>query len=137
MNEDENHLKPQAGGDMNLPPRKPRVATGFFGEDGFSSKQIAEEIEEIIKYESNNERIKVHQKMVGLFRLEAKILPRNYHRNHLGLIIDASIDAADNGYSEKLISLVLQKRILLGQDQQLKKMKLGEPIWGKNHSSDP
>ena len=61
--------------------------------------------------------------MVGLFRVEAKILPRNYHRDQLGLIIDASIDAADNGYSEKLISLVLQKRILLGQKQQLKKIK--------------
>jgi hypothetical protein len=108
---------------MNLPPRKPSVATGFFGEDGFSSKQIAEEIEEIIKYESNNERIKVHQKMVGLFRLEAKILPRNYTRNDLGLIINASIDAVYNGYSEKLISLVLQKRILLGQEQLLKKIK--------------
>ena len=27
--------------------------------------------------------------------------------------------------------MVLQKRILLGQEQQLKEMKPGEPIWGK------
>lgn len=62
MDEDDNHLKPLLGGDMNPPPNKPKVTTGFFGDDGFSSMQIAEEIEEIIKFESNHERIKVHKK---------------------------------------------------------------------------
>ena len=107
------------GGNMNQPPRKPPNANGFGPEDdGLSSQEVAEHLKTFFNLDSSKEEKELHRTMIEYFKLEAEILPTKYTKADFRTILDACSDAIENGYTQKLISACLEKRIILSQRQK-------------------